>query len=128
MLCAQDSPGQPCPSAGGDGAGAAKHDACGWPSAQVQITPAVVEFFRSVSPGSSTPLSLAEVVDLIVRDAGWGPLSAVIAPALLRSFGAISIRGEGRLDSELSEESLALALLGIPPASEDGIALWLLLN
>ena len=47
---------------------------------------------------------------------------------LLRGFGTISIRGEGVLDSELSEESLALALLGIPPASEDGIALWLLLN
>ena len=63
-----------------------------------------------------------------MRDAGWGTLSAVLAAALLRSFGAIAIRGEGVLDSELSEEALALALLGILPRSEEGLALWLLLN
>ena len=101
MLCAQDSAGQPCPSPGGDGAGAAKHDACGWPSAQVQITPAVVEFFRSVGSVAGR-LSLQAVVDLIVRAANWGMLSAVLARAVLSSFGTISIEGEGVLDSELS--------------------------
>ena len=48
--------------------------------------------------------------------------------ALVLGFGTISVRGEGDLDAELSEESLALAVLGIPPESEDGAALCLLLN
>ena len=67
------------------------------------------------------------MADHIVRDTIQRPLSPAPA-AIVLGFGTISIRGDGRLDAELSDESEALALLGIPPDSEDGIALWMLLN
>ena len=47
---------------------------------------------------------------------------------VLRGFGEILVRGVGALEAEMSDEALALALLGIPPNSEEGIALWLLLS
>ena len=47
---------------------------------------------------------------------------------VLRGFGEILLRGIGALEAEMSDEAEALALLGIPPNSEEGIALWLLLS
>ncbi|MCH8009335.1 MAG: hypothetical protein IIC91_10765 [Chloroflexi bacterium] len=55
------------------------------------------------------------------------PLSDAPA-AIVLAFGTISIRGDGRLDVDLSEEALSLAMLGIPPAGGEGLALWALLN
>ena len=116
--CASDFEGpsnmahtQPCPS-------------CGW-GPLMEFTPTVVEIHRLQV--SSDPLTLEESADYLVRDTLARPLND--APeALCLGFGTISIRGGGALAIGLSDETEILLLAGIPPDSEEGLALWALLG
>ena len=101
------------------------------------------------------PLTLAvraqEPEKEVVRGGGGVPAlprMRRLRPVELEGYGEISIVGTGdlaveraiagvipiiliasaNLEVDLTDEALALALLGIPPDSERGLALWALLN
>ena len=104
------------------------------------------------SSGFNSGFSVAVEAEPKVRHGGGVP--AVLPtrrrgqPVELEGFGLITVIGTGALAIEraiagagplvmigqadlvvdLTDESLTLALLGIPPDSEQGIALWLGLN
>ena len=102
---------QPCPS-------------CGWGSL-MELVPTVLAIHRLQV--SSDPLTLEEVADYVVRDTLGRPLND--APeALCLGFATISIRGGGALAIDLSDETECMLLAGIPPDSEEGLALWALLG